>query len=279
MATHTFTIPKDSLTKSQLVILEYIYSNIEMIPFLTITEISNELGISDATITRFSKKVGYPSFKEMKMAILSDLQVSPAKKLQNSFEEGDLNAKDNLLIFKEIQHLIETVSHLDMQTLNQAIHLLLKAKKIYVFAKGAAKSPADLLVFRLNRFDLDIQLVTASGSELFEKLNNLSQEDAIVLFRFGSVPREIKLVEDYGKKIKVPILSFADRHYNSTSEEGITTFFVARGLPDDYHSMTSVVALIDTLIVEMAKQMPEEIKQHLENLFSLKESYKHNVPR
>ncbi|MER2179727.1 MAG: hypothetical protein ABS890_03735, partial [Carnobacterium inhibens] len=66
---------------------------------------------------------------------------------------------------------------------------------------------------------------------------------------------------------------------NSTSEEGVTTFFVARGLPDDYHSMTSVVALIDTLIVEMAKQVPEERKQHLENLFSLKEAYKHNVPR
>lgn len=279
MNSPTFTIPKGSLTKSQQRILEYIYSNIETIPFLTITDISNELNVSDATITRFSKKVGFQSFKEMKTAILSEIQISPAQKLQNSFEQDHLNNKENLLIYKEIQHLIDTVSQLDTKTLYQAIHLLLEAKKIYVFAKGAAKSPAELLVFRLNRFNLDIQLVTASGSELFEKLNNLSSEDAVVLFGFGSVPREIKLVEDHSKKIKASILSFTDRHYNSHSENGITTFFVARGLPDDYHSMTSIIALIDTLIVEMAKEMPEERKQHLENLFSLKESYKHNIPR
>ena len=57
MATHTFTIPKDSLTKSQLVILEYIYSNIEMIPFLTITEISNELGSAMQPLLVFQKKL------------------------------------------------------------------------------------------------------------------------------------------------------------------------------------------------------------------------------
>lgn len=279
MNSPTFTISKGSLTKSQQRILEYIYSNIETIPFMTITDISNELNVSDATITRFSKKVGFPSFKEMKTAILSEIQISPAQKLQNSFEQDNLNNKENLLIYKEIQHLMDTVSQLDKQSLYQAINLLLEAKKIYVFAKGAAKSPAELLVFRLNRFNLDIQLVTASGSELFEKLNNLSSEDAVVLFGFGSIPREIKLVEDHSKKIKASILSFTDRHYNSHSENGVTTFFVARGLPDDYHSMTSIIALIDTLIVEMAKAMPEERKQHLENLFSLKESYKHNIPR
>lgn len=63
----------ESFTKSELEILDFIELNKEEFLFMTIGEISEALSISDATISRFSKKVGCDDFKSLKTLVMSQI--------------------------------------------------------------------------------------------------------------------------------------------------------------------------------------------------------------
>jgi len=55
-------------------IAEYFIDNYDRIPFLSISEIANEIGTSKATLVRFAKKIGTDGFYELKEIITQDLQ-------------------------------------------------------------------------------------------------------------------------------------------------------------------------------------------------------------
>ena len=61
--------PNFKATKSDRVLIEYIKENIEDIVYKPISQISNESGIGEATITRFSKKMGYSGLHDFKVTL------------------------------------------------------------------------------------------------------------------------------------------------------------------------------------------------------------------
>ncbi len=60
---------KNSFTKSEEKLKNYIVENLEKIKSCNASELANETGISQATIVRFSKKLGYKGFPEMRIAL------------------------------------------------------------------------------------------------------------------------------------------------------------------------------------------------------------------
>lgn len=75
---HNFlrTVKQYDLTKSQAKIADYIIKNQKRILKMTSLEIAGEAGVSDATVIRFARTIGYDGFLDMKDAIRKDLDES-----------------------------------------------------------------------------------------------------------------------------------------------------------------------------------------------------------
>ena len=59
----------DNLSKSDQAISDYLIANIDSAARLSIQEFAQKTHVSTATISRFSKKIGFNSFQELKLAI------------------------------------------------------------------------------------------------------------------------------------------------------------------------------------------------------------------
>lgn len=59
------------LTKSQQQIARYLVENPGQVAFLSITELAKETGVSEATIVRYAKELGFSGFQELKERIRS----------------------------------------------------------------------------------------------------------------------------------------------------------------------------------------------------------------
>ena len=59
----------DNLSKSDQAISDYLIANIDSAAMLSIQEFAQKTQVSTATISRFSKKIGFNSFQELKLAI------------------------------------------------------------------------------------------------------------------------------------------------------------------------------------------------------------------
>lgn len=202
------------------------------------------------------RRLGFASFKDLKDVIATKNRISPAYKMAQSVHHP--TERYSQLFTNEIEHLNETMKHLDVSQFTQALEMLHQVGTLHIFGKGAAFGLAHLLYFRFNRFKKNTRLMEASGSSLLESLNLVKANDDVVLFAFDQMPIEAQLILEHQKKVGFTTLVITDRLYNNQTLEGHNQLYVARGDKDTYHSMVTPMAMIDTLVVEYAKMYPDE---------------------
>ncbi|RPA60801.1 MurR/RpiR family transcriptional regulator [Aerococcus agrisoli] len=280
-----FHIDYQDLTESEQKIVNYFNVNQAMAPLLSITEVSKAIGISNATLSRFCRKLGFKNFKELKLALVASQDVTPASKLQNALQmkqQKDLVEEMPFVtqrLYRDIDQILQTIEQLDDEQFSKAAEMITQKKRIFVFSKGASKSLGHLLSFRLKRFGINIQHIGLGGSEIFETLHNVGSDDLLVLFFFGKSPRETQVVFDYATSMNIDTICFSDQLYRNPGNIGTFQFYVSRGVPTEYHSLTSAMSLIDALVVEVSRIGPSSYHDHLRKMHSLKEQYKKDIPR
>ncbi|MFV0559042.1 MAG: MurR/RpiR family transcriptional regulator [Enterococcus sp.] len=276
---HLFDLDANQLTESEKQIIDFFYKNEQVIPFLSINEISQSIGVSNATLTRFSKKVGFKSFKELKLSLVTKREATPSSKLQNALEFEETNELPATMIYRDIQQLLETLEQVDATVFQNAAQAIIEKERIFIFSKGVAQSLGHLLEFRLRRFGIQIQNINQSGSEIFETLHALKKTDLVILFCFSKTPRETQVVFDYAKKNGIETICFTDRLHPQMQQIATYPFYISRGNSNEYHSLTSTISFIDALIVAVHRLAPPSYHEQLEKIHQLKESYKKEIPR
>ncbi len=273
---------KTNFTKTEHKLINYIIENPTSFIHISIGELAKKIGSSEPTISRFARHCGYKDFKELKNAVLLHQAESnsPAHKLTSTIIQNSGSTLEEMLRYQQLC-IDKTISFLDEDSIEQAVSAILSARHIYLFAKGAALSMAQLLKFRLARFGFSITLLPCGSSELFEYMNFFTNEDLVILFGFQKTPREAQVILDYQKQIHYKIIFFSSRLYQSQnySEEDFIPLYVYRGEPTEYHSMAAPAALLDALVVLTASKMGNSSKDCLERLYQLKEQYKSDIPR
>ena len=96
----SFQFPQEGITytKAELKIVNYIYQNLSSVLFLSIGQLSERLGVSEATISRFVRHVGYQDFKDLKAAIAMHMgQETPAEKMAETLSQKGVSQLESLL--------------------------------------------------------------------------------------------------------------------------------------------------------------------------------------
>ena len=141
----------DQLSKAERSVADVVLANPEWVVSATTAELASRAGVSDPTISRFSKRLGSQSFPDFKVQLARSLESSA------SYISGTLSADDGTMDFanklidsnqRALEFLREQV---DSATLERSIDALAAAKTINVFGMGACASVAQDAQMRLFR--------------------------------------------------------------------------------------------------------------------------------
>lgn len=269
------------LTPSQKRIADFIEKSGEHILYFSETELAQKLHVSNATISRFWKQIGYDKFKSFKTAIKENERVSPESKLKNSLlqiQHQQLPIHEHLLTISQNQ-FVNTLEALDRKQFAQAIDLMANCRKIYIHAPSSAEGIAVLMRNRLARFGLDIELLPKSGHDLFESLMHFQTEDVVFMFGFVEMSREASVLLDYAKKVKYKTIILTDLLISDFHEEGDFIFYTNRGELWEFHSMIAPTFLVETFILGIGQNLEQQSLRNLEKLSELRKMYKDQLPR
>ena len=274
----TFLSPDSNYTKTEQQIIEFICQNPSSFLTLSISQLARRLEVSDATISRFARHAGYDDFKELKAAAARAFEgTGPAEKLKGSISSHSSLGLDSFLSFQQTC-IRKTLELIDRKAFNQAVSTLCQASVIFIHGKGASRSMAQLLAFRLRRFGKTICLVPSGGSELFEELSQAKQGDAVLTFGFQKLPRESRILLKEGKAAGCSTILFTSTLFAETEPSADIQLFVYRGEPEEYHSMAAAAAVVDALILEMASSLGDEAVERLSRLHNMKKRYSQELP-
>ena len=129
---------QDSLTKSGMIIANYLTKHAEEAQFLSISSIAKECNMAEATIYRFCKQLGFEGYNEMKIA-LAQANAAPA-----SFSSYELDVSMSTssicdAVYASFQTAINsTVNILDFHAIDEAALLLQRATSVYCFGQGGS---------------------------------------------------------------------------------------------------------------------------------------------
>ena len=131
----------NNLTANEQRIASFILGHIDEVPQMTIEDLAKKTYTSHSAIVRLAKKLDYDGFKEFKAEIV-EIVYRNLHKIDNvnanfPFERGDnsevISKKMATLYTETIQR---TVVQLNYSLMEQMAKVLLKAKRIFIFAQG-----------------------------------------------------------------------------------------------------------------------------------------------
>lgn len=268
-----FPVTPDEFTKAEQKIIEYICNHTDEFLFMTIGQLSDQLELSDATLSRFARHVGCKDFKDLKHVVMYQNSVNgPAGKLAGTLLQENGFTVQNWLLRQQFC-LERTSEQLDAAEFNRAVQAIMQADKIFIHGKNASSPLAKLLLFRLRRLGLWVSLLPSGGSEVLEGLAPARNGDLVIMFSFSKISAEGRMILVYQKEAGYQTLAFTSRLCAPPDQKAGINLYVYRGEEREYHSMSAPAAVTDALAVALSEKMGSSAAERLGHLHQLKKRY------
>lgn len=118
----------NSLSQSELLVLNYVYAHKEDVLHLSIQQLSDTICLSTATILRLCKKLNFSGFSELKYI------------LKNQIVQENKNNEAAQTIDKTIHSYYQTIENtgrlIDSKAMDRAVNYLLSDKNIHLYSSG-----------------------------------------------------------------------------------------------------------------------------------------------
>ena len=119
-------------------IADYIVNNTQKVIDMTISELAESAGASDATVTRFCKKCHMKGFHHLKITLARELVESKKDDVKISGDVSESNIKESLsnILANKVEELKQTVSMIDEKELSEILNLIRNARNVQFAAVG-----------------------------------------------------------------------------------------------------------------------------------------------
>jgi DNA-binding MurR/RpiR family transcriptional regulator len=261
------------LTKSEKQIANYLRKNQDEAAFLSAAELANILDLSEATIVRFARTVGFESYPAMRAILQENFRsrVTHSTRLRSRLDDlreaGDLFEK---VTISEIDYLTQSLQTVDRNQLKRAVAYILERDHIYIFGTGPSVSLVHLLNLRLTRFGKQIIPLTTTGRETLEPLPLMTADDLLFAIGFFDVNPTLQIVLDHANDTKCPVILLTDTLGSIIGEKAEVILAAKRGPVSAFHSPIVPMNIINTLLLEIANQNQEAAVSNLDKLDQLR---------
>lgn len=267
------------LTKSEKRIANFLRKNLNEAAFLAASEIADHLNISEATVVRFARSLGYCSYPALRSSIQTSLRarVTHSSRIKTRLE--DLRTSADIferLAASEIDYLGQALESVNREQLERAVEFMRERQRIYVFGTGPSLSLVDLLEIRLRRFGKDVFSLRSSGREMLEPLLSLGPDDLLIVICFFSVNPSLKLVMEYANEVHCPVVMITDTLDTIIGDKADVVLAAQRGPVSEFHSLVVPMTIINALLLSVANQEQEQIMPVLDRLDLLRDKLKRN---
>jgi len=249
-----------SLNGAQRRLGHYLQNDSTALLDANVNELAKAVGVSNATVVRFAKSLGYKGFPELKRDIQREMRrkLRAADRMEETFAQ--LRGEENILaklINRDIELLQETVQAVSYPDFHKAIELILRAHKVFLIGLNASMALAYLLHFRLIRVKKDAHWIfLTGGTSLLEQLSFMQPDDVLIAIDFLQVPREIQTALQHAKKVGASILGITDFPSSPIAKSAHVCLYAKRGLHSTVNSLTPAFSLVNALAIAVgwAKQ-------------------------
>lgn len=184
------SIQKAELTKQQKKIADYCVKNQHRIFLMSSLEMAKEIGVSDASVIRFARAIGYKGFSDMKADLYGQMTTELTRPKVGQFNlsqrfdmqtkqysETDLPEELAAMLPRNVDQTLRQNGAEKYEQIADALH---KARRVYLIGLRGAKGTATHFGRLLGYLKDHVRIITDAEDEDILPLQSLSQEDMVL---------------------------------------------------------------------------------------------------
>lgn len=254
-----------TLSQSERLVAEYMDKNMSNVLRMTTKELREAIGVSEPTIFRFCRAMGYTGIRDFKISMAEQISSYKEYFFHAEQDEGDGNKLNSLIsrtLSEESRVIDNTLRFMDYGLLEKAAQMFLEAKKICLFGVGTSHDVCVDIQRKLTRLGLSAWAYNDFHNAMM-LISTLKHEDVVFCISHSGLTPETKKVIKIASEKSVPTLlmtsfpttpmcSYADLILRTHSQE-ISTQRTAMS------SRISQYALFDAVYMTLVYLMGEEV--------------------
>jgi len=173
-------------SKADKAIASYMLAQLNSIPFETAANLAAKVGVSEPTVGRFCRSLGYKNFKDLKDALRQNFGDKPwlisdrLRDLQDRARAGEDLLGRGLEL--EIAALVSVYEHAQTPEWQQVVKRLATAPAVFATGFQTERGMAQIFVNQLQYLRDRVYLLDLEGGNFSELLASHNKESSLVIF-------------------------------------------------------------------------------------------------
>ena len=260
----------DSFFESERKIGNYIIQHTAEVVDMTVGELAQACGVSDASVSRFCKKINMKGFHHLKITLAKEISEKgiEEEEVSNHISVNDIEQSLKNILANKVTEITQTVSMMDAKQLSEILNKLNMARTVQFFAVGNTIPVAIDGAFKLNQIGIPAVSRTIWETQIGYTYNMTAEDVVIAISNSGESTAVLRALEA-AKSAGATTLSITNSEKSSAaqlSDYHITTATREKLFLDGYCfsrvSATTVIEILYLFLTSMRKDAYKSIVRH-----------------
>ena len=234
------------------------------------------VGVSESTVVRFAIELGYagyPEFQHSLQEIIRNRLTSFQRIEVTNNLIGDGNVLDKVLL-SDAEKIRSTMEGIDHRSFEEAIDRIVSANTIYIIGVRSSSSLAGFLNFNLRMVFDNVKFVqTTSGSEMFEQIMRIGEDDVMIAISFPRYSKRIINAVEYARSQNADVVALTDSQESPIAAYASQLLIAQSDMASFVDSLVAPLSIINAMIVAVARKKQDELTERLRALEEVWEKY------
>lgn len=220
-------IRDNHLTKTHRQIAEFCLQNKQALPILSTAEIARQAGVSDVSVIRFVRSLGYANFVEFKREIQAEIanattagqEPSPLLRYVSNQNRVDVASTSESAREVYLSIVEELFSRNPPAVFDRAAKILLSSHNRYIFGARFRHTVAETCANLLRMSMTNVHLMPAADYASFQIAMDFSQDDSLIWFCFGRYTNYEKQILQYVRRSGIHLIVVTDQRASAVALE------------------------------------------------------------
>jgi len=256
----------DGLSDTYKKIAEFIINNMETATFVSLDELSKRVGVSDATLIRFARELGFEGYQSLREAMVDFIRgiIYPSRKLSAALKTKDIQTLEAVRLM-DIEFINRTFDGIDRDGFEQLIQLIISSKRVFTMGWGLSSFLAEYLTFQLQRLTYEAYAIMRERRPLLERMLHLKKGDLLIVFDILLYSSEVLEAVEYLHEddVDIKLVTVTNDSTAHIVQYADCSFFIDTYGRGTMPSLTAPMCFINAIFEEIILKRPAKTKKAL----------------
>lgn len=265
-------------TRAEGAIASFMLSNLGGLPFETSATIAARTGVSEATVGRFCRAIGYASFKDLKTCLREELGDQPWL-IGDRLRDLQVRARDGADLLapgleREIAALVAVYEIAATPDWARAADRLARVGTVYAAGFQTERGMAQIFVNQLQYLRDGVRLLDLSAGNFAELLAaEAPDEAALVLFEARRYSRQARMLAEDARTAGIRVTLVTDPWCDWGHEVADEMFVVPTDAGLFWESTAQMASLANLLVAAVFTRLGPDVEARMNRIAALYDRY------